>query len=532
MPKRHSSTQELVNIYPPWSRTRKDQSSVGYRLLNSFGAPIDHMERSLEKHKKNIYLTTANIDEIDVTYKVLLPKEFEFELDTEDPLETCFNAPATSGLHLGEWHTIELAPNNEVDEFWYYSVPNRFSISEVVSGVEDHLLTMMSEDTIATGIWRHHLADTAHNGGKLYIEATGGTQYVKINDQKQVERARVRLTGKTRKGTLEEEILVFAWDQKQQTQKEWEEITRVDLFEMEPGIQIDITSSDGNTGPYMDFFNTTFSVNRNKIDHFWDLEFLTGQPILSRIEYISDEWQQLILGFSSKETKERWELLDGTHLPVSGVDMAVQPFTDRAWVVTEDAKLYCYDLIPSMPSGLERLRGITPGADVAIEIEDPNVILGEDIEFIPWHARPLQELRSYKLYYTPPSGGNVLLSDVTLPEGTELKRSIESFVSFTPAERGTYVLTMEATMEDGSVQVYKTLANVSYKTPLAEFDLGSLVLDTVEAIEFDTDQQMWLKTINDDFYLVQPHTDLMLIDYENKIMYFHENYDEVAIDDS
>jgi hypothetical protein len=529
MPKKYPVTKELANIYPSWSRTRTDAVSVGQRYLNSFGGSLDRMEKSLEKGKKNTYLTTANIDEIDITHRVLLPRDFEFDLDTTDPLEYCPVPPTASGLHLGEWHTINLAPNNKVSSFWYEALPTRISIEQAVSGVDDELLTMPASDAVVSGEWKHHLADTEINGGHLWVEATGGAQYVTINEDKSINRGRVRLTGRTRKGSFEREMLVFAWDQKQRTDTEWEYITKVDIFDMEDDVQIDIRSSDIAVGPYMDFWNTEFSDNRNKIDTFWDLTYDDGIATLSKINYITDEWQQLILGFSNKDVKERWELLDNTLFSVSGVDMAVQPFTDRAWVVTVGGMLYCYDLLSDQPDNLPALSTNTPGSHVVIEVETPSVVLGQDIEFIPWHARPLQEIRNYRVWYKTPSGTEVELDDVTLVEGTKLTRSIKNYVSITTTERGTYLIGITATFVDGTSHTHQTLVPVNYKVPLAELDLTPHVPDLIEGLEFDSDQKLWVRTTTGDFYQVRGHADLMVIDYEQKIIYFREDYEEVDI---
>jgi hypothetical protein len=533
MAKKYVTTRELANIYPRWSKVRTDELSVGYRMLNSIAAPMEYMQKSLEKMEKNTFLTTANLDEIDITYRFLLPKTFEFEFDSTDPTNVVPITPVTSGLHLDEWHSIALAEHNDIESFWYDPIPDRASITDAISGVNDLLLTLSSEDGTVSGLWKHHLADTDLNGGKLYIETAGGTQYLRIGDDNIVERGRVVLTGKTRKGTQEQETLIFPWDSKQATQKEWEELTKVDVFDMEDGIQIEIRSSDITTGPYLDFWNLRYSDNRKKIDTFWELGY-EDISTLDLIKYTSDEWQQLVLGFSDRNTVNRWELLNtdsnvisGLNITVSGVDVAVQPFTDRAWVITEDAQLYCYDLIEDMTSGLNNLRGITSGAHVQIEIEQPEVVLGEAIEFIPWHARPLKEIRSYDLWYKKPDGTKVAIDDAIIADGTPLTRSVKNLVSIPTTQRGGYLLAVETTFVDGDVQIYKTLANVNYKIPLVQFDLSSTISGVVEGLEFDSDQRMWVKTTNDDFYKIDMHYDLMLIDYDKKIVYFREPYDEV-----
>ena len=547
MTKKNTVTTELTNIFPPWSRVRKDDVSVGFRMLNAIANPMQTMHEQLLDQRKNQYLTTANLDEIDITHKVILPREFEFEYDTTDPLLTSPVAPTVSGVYNDVWYTISVAENNDIQTFWYDVSPTRLEIPTAYSGLDDSLVTFNAEDTPQSGIWKHHLADTELNGGYLWVEATGGVQYLTQASDGSINRGRVRLVGVTRKGTREEEILIFPWDQKQRTQKEWEKILEINTFDIEDGVQIDIRSSDMQAGPYQSFYNLRFSKNRNKVDEFWDLGFDDGIPTIDRIEYTADEWQQLIVGFSGRSVQQRWELLEdtdnivsGINISVSGVDMAIQPFTERAWIVTEDAKLYLYDLREDMPSGIQKLRGVTAGPDIQIEVDTPQVVLGEEIEFLPWHARPLKEILSYKLWYQMPDGTKYNLVNgspvpfdssikTKITEGTPITRNVSNYQKITATQRGTYLFVFEATYVDGEIHTYKTLITVNYKTPLASFDVSNTVSGIVEGIEFDSDQKLWIRTTDADYYQIDPHYDVMLVDYDRKIVYFHEEYNEVHI---
>jgi hypothetical protein len=75
------------------------------------------------------------------------------------------------------------------------------------------------------------------------------------------------------------------------------------------------------------------------------------------VEYIAKEWETLIIGYPEKEVVQSWELLDENNLSVIGVDLAIQPFTEKAYVVSTDKKLYIYDLSEEMVSGVNNLKG-------------------------------------------------------------------------------------------------------------------------------------------------------------------------------
>jgi len=88
---------------------------------------------------------------------------------------------------------------------------------------------------------------------------------------------------------------------------------------------------------------------------------------------------------------------------------------------------------------------------------------------------------------------------------------------------------LEAVFEDDSQHIEKVLVPVNYKTPLAEITTLSGLIPEVTGIDFDSDQCMWLSTISG-YYQIDLHKDIMLIDFNKKMIYFHEPYEEVGIE--
>jgi len=520
-------TQELVNAFPPWARIRTSDQSPGYAYLNVLAQPMEYLQKALKRTGSNVHLATANLDEIDLTYQVALPTDFEFDTDSTDPIVPYQLPPTVSGLLDGIWYDIEPIDPNTIEAFWYDSLPNRVSIVDTVTGLDHELLEMAASGISEAGTWEHHLG-----GGDVWVECVGGIKYLKTEDNI-LTRGRVTLRGVNRQGQEDSETIIFPWDMKQKTTKEWTTLTKVETYDLEDTVEVIITSANFEAEDRMIPYNIQFSENRKKIDTFFRL----NNGTLERVGYVSDEWQQLVMGFIEKDAKEQWELLDTNLVPISGVDIALQPFSDLAWVVTEDGKLYSYDTHSDMVSGFELLKDRTPGAEVQIDLVSPRVLLGEDIEFIPWHARPLQEIRKWRLWYQTPSGNKYGLLDgvpVNFTSnfwvwGKALKRSIGNACSITTTERGEYLVVLEAVFEDDSQHIEKVLVPVNYKTPLAEITTLSGLIPEVTGIDFDSDQCMWLSTISG-YYQIDLHKDIMLIDFNKKMIYFHEPYEEVGIE--
>jgi hypothetical protein len=501
-------------------------------LLNAMATPMEHMSKQLSTAFRDLKLTTRNVDEIDLLYRVALSADTDFSVNNDDPFNPQYVVPAVSGYADGEWYEVDITDSNTIREFWYEAVPNRISLEDTVSGMEYELISDQASNFPVSGEFSHHLG-----GGRIFVETTGGIQYLTMSRQ-ELYRGQIIITGKTRKGTEETETLIFPWDMKQPTTKEWKEIYQVDVHNIEDDVQIDITSADFIKPPYLSHYNLAYSDGRAKIDEFWDINQYDNISALDRVGYVTDDWRQMVLGFSNKETKESWELLDENYVNISGVDLAIQPFTDRAWVVTAENYLYCYDTNEDMVSGVDLLKGRTPGADVQVEAETSYVVLGEDIRITPWHARPIKEIRKYRVWYQTPSGTKYGLlngspvsysSDFWVTEVTTLKRTVETTIALTSTERGEYLFVVEVEFIDGETQTDKRIIPVNYKQPLVQFNLNSIILDTVRGIDFDSDQQLWISTDND-CYQINLHTDNMLIDYTNKLLFFRENYSSVVID--
>lgn len=531
MKKKSPIARELVNAFPPWSKTRKDEQSVGYQTLNTFALPMEKLEKSLATMKANQYITTANLDEIDIVHRVDLPITFEFDTDETDPIEVILLPPTVSGLVDGTWMDVTVAASNDVNSFWYNSIPNRITLDDTVTGYDHNLIELSSEEFPVSGKWDHHLL-----GGRLWAECTSGIQYLKYENDNFL-RAQLTIHGRTRKGTYETETLIFPWDKRTPSQKEWREVSKIELSNFEDGINVAIKSGNFEMDDYMSHWNIRYGDTRNKIDEFWGLGEVNGLVTLELIEYITDEWEQLIVGLVGKQTREAWELLDDSWVNIDPVDMSLQPFTDRAWMVTASGMLYCYDLEEFMVSDLSLVADRTPGSHVIIEMEDKHVLLNEYIEFIPWHALPMQEIRKRRLWYQTPSGTKYGLlagtpvaftSDFWVKGEETVSRTVENLVRVQAIERGEYLFVFEVEFTDGTQHTDKVICSVNYKQPLASFDLSALISEDILGIDFDSDQNLWIRT-DTEYYQIGLHADTMLVDYENKQLYFKEDYSSVEV---
>jgi hypothetical protein len=325
----------------------------------------------------------------------------------------------------------------------------------------------------------------------------------------------------------------------QRSQKEWKKITRIETFDMpSDSVQLTIHSAGYtlNTTP-KDIHNLRYSGNRRKIDTFWSLwEADIAVPTLDLVEYHSDQWEVIAAGFPDKAPVQSWELLDENEMTVTGVAMALQPWSNRAWIASTDNKLYLYDLDEEMVSGIQLLTEKTVGSHIQFDYNSRYLVKGETFTFTPLHARPLKEIDHYRIWFQTPSGTKygikdglpvAFTSNFTVYE-RQFQRTVQDKVSIELTERGEYLFVLEVTFIDGEEQEERIIVKTLYKKPLTSFDLSALM--TISGLEFDSDQKLWAYDQTEEkYYQIGLHYDTMLIDYDRKILYFRENYDNVDV---
>lgn len=81
MPTHNQFTQNMQAMLPQWMKMAKDPNSVGAQFLNVFGMEFEDIRAYLDSVLNNQYIDTADIGQIDITYKV--PLALPIVLDME-----------------------------------------------------------------------------------------------------------------------------------------------------------------------------------------------------------------------------------------------------------------------------------------------------------------------------------------------------------------------------------------------------------------------------------------------------------------
>ena len=529
MSKKSSVTQQIVNVFPPDSNIRLDEQSLGFQFVNIIGKEFEDLDRQLQTIGKNYFLGTANLNEIDTVYRVELGNDFEFDVNENNPANPVYTEPTVSGLVGSTWYPVTVSSNNNIESFWYTSVPNRIDSTTTVSGSATVLsATEISNSPIET------FDNNPHLPGRLHITLSGGTEYFKLSDNSDVTRGLVVLDGITRQGTREQETVVFLLDDTRTTLKEWQELYSVRVFGITPSdAEISISSARYTNGPYLDHYNLYHSLSGPSIDTFWDLDTtVSGVNVLAMKRHVSEEFTNLVVAqITEKYTVREVELLNESNVNITPVDLAVQPFSDHVWVASAD-KLYVYNTDMYLPS-IKDLNKKNYSSSAIIEIDNYHKVLNDTAVLDFSFVQPAKSIAQHRVYFTKPDATKILIhdgSEIVFEDdkwqfGSLSGRRFRETHDLLLDQRGDWVITLEVVFTDQSTTADQRIVTAHSKTPLVQFDLPF----TATGITFDSDQQLWVLDTSGDHRRIDRYTDEVLVDYVNKVAFFHEDYDEVKV---
>ncbi len=531
--KKSAVTQQMVNAYPAWSSIRRDEQSLGYQLANTVAINQEDLQKQLLRAGLNYYLPLVNLDELDQVYTFQLDPSTEFNKVDNDSSQIDFITPTISGRLGATWFSVALADENNIETFSDKSIPTRFTSTVVNSGS----CTVLSETTIS-GLDAITFDNEPHLQGKVHITISSGTKFVRLENN-EVVRGTVILTGTTRKDTEESETMIFLFDDTKTTLKEWESFDRVQVHGVDPedGATISISSCQFNAGPYKDFYNVDWSEGDNKIDMFWDTSVTaSGINTLDMVRFSSDDFSNIVIAqLTAKETFQQIELLDEIGSTIgTPVDIALQPFQDRVWVATSDT-LYLYDLNRPYPD-MGKMTKKQYDSFVRIDVDSYHKVFADDVEISYRLVRPIVDVAKHRVSIEFPDGTKHAIINGVL---TLLTPGLDFFQFgvlsdtllraddiITLGQRGDYIITLEVVFGDNTSNIDQRIVTVDSKNALAALDLP---FSDAVGVHFDSDQKLWVLDSTGVHHRIDLATDVMLIDFDQKTIFFHEQYDEVQV---
>jgi hypothetical protein len=525
-------TQELVNGFPSWSKVRSDEQSVGQSYLNVIGLEMELLFTEMFRAEKNMFLSTANVDEIDQTYKLTLPTSFTFSTNSTNALSPEFISPTISGLVNDEWVAITEITDQSIRSFWYEAAPtritevDRFNIEGtlVASGTSSD----MSLTLINSGLFLDN---------KLTIEVDGET-LITVDSNNVLQRSKVRIQGTTWKETVEQEDSIFLFAETKPSQKAWLNISSIKTLDFPSESSVNIYSHQFNRPYYLDSFETLsqFVESRENLPIFWSIEeSIFGDSILHAEVYTVNKAIDLLKSKPARHEFRNWELLDSESQSLLIKDIAMVPFKQMFYAIS-DNRFFVYDTYLELPD-LTLLNPKTPNSLIDLEVSSDYVIRGEELEISPLLARPIKTISKHRMKLTYPDGAEfgILLDGTLVPTTTDFWIVTETSDRFIRQpfvleldDFGQHVITLEVQYLDEIQEIIERAILVQSKLPLSEIDLSSLI-DVPVGIDIDHQGRILILDEDNVVHQMLLHYDVALVDFNLKELILREDYDEIKV---
>ena len=434
------------------------------------------------------------------------------------------NSLGTQNIHLDEFRIVK----NKAHWTRNFITPkSQYNVLPLVK-------TIRSLETVSS---LDHPLKSIRGGGKFYLRLNAKYPYFRQDSNNKILRCRVLISGITRKGLKDSEVVVFPWESIISTRKEWATINSLVPLDIPEDIDTSTESTltiYGDNSLQEDFLSLTnfrWSKKRKKIDEFWGVLTVDGKSLLDRAEYATDNWRMLIKGYTGKVSKDRWHLQDKDGTNLTGIlDIEFIPFQNKIWAI-DSTHLFLYDLDKENNVNIDRLKNPlhSPNIEIVLDMED--VVISESLTFSLYHKRTMQSIEEYKVWYEIP--GNTTKNYLTGTSSTYTINNTNKRIVYSGTLEiltdGEYILGATALYADGTTESTVKLINVKSKKPLKSFLLSSLGITNPTGLFLDSDQKLWIKT-DLAFNEIKKHKNIALFDYNRKIIYLHENYTSLTVD--
>jgi hypothetical protein len=547
-------TQKLVNEYPLWSAVRTDEQSNGAQFLNTLGNQLQDLHEQLKHAEFNYTIPFANLSELDQIYKFILPKTYNFALTNNNESNPIYAIPTVTGIKDNTNYSITLSDNNDIESFWYNAIPTRISTFS-------HSVTNIVPDSASANMYGVIASITQDQSPytsnivldepqtRLWVQCIGGTKYLSIDDKGLLQRASIIITGITRQDILKSETLIFLHDDIQPTKTEWKSISKIEIFNIEPSSVIVRVYAHqfGRTQtpqlfPPKDFYNLASSEeSKQDMDTFYDIGSNTaGNNTLQVKTWELDDIRIRLNGFVGLDVIRSFELRDMSNAAITTAkDIAIQPFSNNVWIV-DNTKLYLFDNKLSLPN-MSTLNTKVIGAMSIMKPNTYHITPGDSVDIEYYWQRQISEVARHRTWVMFPDGSlhSALAGSFSSYNANawvtnnNTQRYLRGTETYTLSTAGDYNFYLETVYANGVKEIDQRIISADTKKASAEFSFSSIVPGGIlSGIDFDSDNNMWILVNTSNVYTklkVILSYDTMMIDYQNKIIYLRDQYDQIKV---
>lgn len=535
-----STSQQLANFLPEWSKARYDKFSIFQQAINPSASFIEAIDNKIQFDFLNLFAQTANYNELANLYKIEFGASSDFKTTILNDGTSLQIPPKISALlNITKiYPTAEF--NNDLQSVFYNKLPSRIEADKVKITNEFLPLASCSKNKI-------FLNKTLDRPGSLSVNVYNGTEFIKSNQGTNTQEiVTIRIDGVSTQEVDQVEDIVIFENASYVTQKLWNSIKSVQLINIADDCSIDysLTYLPPADAKVLDIFKHC-SEDGLVRESIWSLFNNPHGSVLCQEVYAEQEIDQIVLSKGAKTQVNEYQLLDiDRTTAIDAVAVCCDPFSYNLYVIDANY-LYLYDKREPYSSSVKLLKKSPTDPDVVLELSMDNLARNEDGKFVEAsisHKIIDREPYSYVLSIRRPDSTthyvkqdqtltlNKKEAEVVLPLGTVVIESNPLLIEL--AELGDHIISLEVKYRNGSVSIDQKIARCLFKSAIVKYKLAR-ALNNLEAINIKRDFDGAIKVLDEDEGLNSLifGRDSMLIDYEKGAIYFTDKYEEVYSDD-
>jgi len=259
---------------------------------------------------------------------------------------------------------------------------------------------------------------------------------------------------------------------------------------------------------------------------------------------------EVSMGFQLDVFRE-WLLVNATGFAIDFadvIDYTLEQYRPYLYVLTADGMVNVYNKLPEYPNleSIRLLKQRSVGPKTVVNANYEEGVIGDQIRI---SAKVLTKSNPVAFYYLegakPHHDGELQYIGTDGTWGATIGESRVSMITPTVnppympylidlEAAGCYTFVLTTRYVDGTEDKDVKIIWSRYKMPIASFDLlaADPTLTTPLAICFDYNHRLWLGGMYGSdfkFKVLNLHADLMLIDYDKKLLYLREEYGRIWI---
>lgn len=530
------NTQEIANCFPISTEARISRSSVVQQITRPLSNYIRLLRNEIQKTHFNKYIRTAIVNHIDVLYQKKLLANTEFRIKSFNQNNIDFYLPIV--IYESDnnvYFNVLQPPQNTLRSLWLDTLPTRIENTDIQTTnykVNTPIAISSFNTSINNTTDELFIFDVIN---RLSITINNINNFFPNNNIDIFQSANITFYGYDRHWMPQNETLFFDKNETKTTTKEWSALSKIEWS------NIDVPSTATLLVSALNFNNT---YEFDLLEVYPDSESITNQlaSLYYRLDLNNNLLYHSILDFSNTATNnpESIPYLDvyATYLKntngddITVLDLALEPITDFIYILGVDNSssagsintLFIYDKGMEYPNP-QLMDQNTPEIPLSIDIDQRCITKDSVLRIRVRRTDNITKIDNYQVSIKRPDDVIEYIDIKETPVGPTGYYTLNSLLE------GSYILTLEVNV-DGQKLYLQRIIHVPKSIALIQYDLTNLVEDPV-GITFDNDNNFWiLDNVSGTLTAKQLklYKDYMVVDIDNKTIYFREKYDNIIID--